>query len=393
MRREAAGPVRAWGRPLWGGFELPGREIRLGIARKTHVDKPFSVWHINPRVLDQADFARQLRSMNAAGFIAQVNTPSLARKVRRLRIPVINVSEKLPRPPCFSVLPDQRAAGAMAATHMIELGLRNLAYVGQPGYGFAIARGEGFTEAAGQQGMVPEVFAPEAKDDSGQWWPSFFERLGDWLTSLPKPVGVLGADDPLAKSIVAAATQRGLCVPQEVAVIGINNDELHCELAEPPLTSVEMGAERIGYEAARYMADILTGSSVPPEPVRLAPIGVVTRATTDILAISDQQVASAVRYIRRHAHQPIGVEQVMEQVAVSRRTLEMRFRKSIGRTPFAEIQRAHIERAKELLVQTELPVTRIATAAGFNELKQLTVTFKRHVGVAPTAYRARFRVE
>jgi LacI family transcriptional regulator len=215
-----------------------------------------------------------------------------------------------------------------------------------------------------------------------------------WLTLLHKPVGVLAPNDVWAYQLLEVCRQKALRVPDDVALVGVDNDDLLCGLARPPLTSVATPAERVGYEAAalldRLMASPGRADGAPPLPP-LPPLGVVARQSTDVLMVDDPAVAAAVRFIRERACTPIGVEDLLRAVPLPRRTLERRFRAALGRGPGEEIRRTRVERARYLLGASRSSMGEVARAAGFADAKHFCVAFRRHTGQSPSSYRREFR--
>jgi LacI family transcriptional regulator len=191
--------------------------------------------------------------------------------------------------------------------------------------------------------------------------------------------------------VVEACRLAGLRVPDEVAVVGVDNDDLFCGLARPSLSSIIVPAERIGFEAAAVLERLLAGAKAPRNPRLIPPAGVVTRQSSDVLAGGDPDVTAAVRFIRDHGHRPISVEDVLRAVPVSRRSLERRFRALLGRGLGEEIRRAHLQRAKDLLAATALSVTEVAGQAGFAGVHYLSRVFRQETGLTPTAYRRQVR--
>jgi LacI family transcriptional regulator len=181
-------------------------------------------------------------------------------------------------------------------------------------------------------------------------------------------------------------------VPDEVAVVGVDNEELLCRLASPPLTSIALNSKRMGYLAATLLDRMMAGEDVPPDIHLVEPVGIVCRQSTDILAIKDPLVARAVRFIREHACEGINVNDVLREVPMSRRVLESRFKKLLERSPHEEIVKTRIRRVKELLRETELPLYIIAGKTGFEHIEYLSVAFKREEGVWPSAFRAQSRL-
>jgi LacI family transcriptional regulator len=212
-------------------------------------------------------------------------------------------------------------------------------------------------------------------------------RLCDWIKNLPKPVGIMACFDILGRQVLEACRQIEAAVPDDVAVVGVDNDELLCELADPPLSSVAPDAHRTGYVAAELLDQLMSGKSVPPHGHFIEPLAVVVRASSDVLAIEDPDVSHAMRFIRERACDGINVQDVLQSVPLSRRVLEGRFRKLVGRTPHEEIDRVRLDRVKELLRESELPLTEIAVRTGYEHVEYLSVVFKKRTGQPPSEYR------
>ena len=191
--------------------------------------------------------------------------------------------------------------------------------------------------------------------------------------------------------LISICCDAGIRVPDELAILGVDDDDLLCRQSYPPLSSVRPAAEQIGFQAAQMLDELFAGKQIEDSPRRLAPIGVATRQSTDIMAVEDPELARALRFIRDSADQPIDVEDVLKQVPMNRRTLERRFRTVLGRTPLQEIRRVHIEQAKQLLVDTDLPTPNIAIASGFANASRLAIIFRKMTGMKPTEYRNKFR--
>jgi LacI family transcriptional regulator len=208
-----------------------------------------------------------------------------------------------------------------------------------------------------------------------------------WVAQLPKGTAVLAANDRYAWHAVDACRVAGLRVPDDVAVLGVDNDQLIVNLVRPALSSMELPGFRIGIEAARLLAELMDGAKQPAKPRLFAPTGIVSRASTDILAIEDASVVEAVRFIRHNASRPISVDDVVEAVALSRRNLERRFRSMRGRSILEEIRQAHLERAKQLLRETTLEMPAVARECGMSSAVRFSTMFHAAEGMPPTAFR------
>ena len=337
---------------------------------------------------------RAMRPLCHHGMIAHIFNLELADALIEARKPVVNVSGVLPELPVPRVGVDHVEVGRLAADHLLDRGFRRFGFVGYPDHAFSIGREAGFRatiEAAGCRLVSYHEPDPKKTDPTGLW--KWNDRLRRWLTALPRPIGILASHDPQGVELSEVCRHSGLRVPEEVAVVGVDNDDLLCELARPSLTSVALPAERIGFEAARLLDSLLTSRRRRPgrSALLLPPQGVVVRGSSDILAINDTEVAAALRYIRRHAHEPIQVKDVLDEVPVSRRTLERRVRASLGRGVWEEIRRTHLERGKSLLAETDMSMSEVARHAGFSDQRQLSVVFRLETGLTPTAYRRQFR--
>jgi LacI family transcriptional regulator len=281
----------------------------------------------------------------------------------------------------------------LAARHLGERGFSQFGFVGHPHHVYSTEREDGFRQGLAAAGHTPACYHERPA-------PSYRRRgrllvlnvsLQRWLKGLPKPVGIFACHDVWALQVVEACRLTGLRVPEDVAVLGVDNDDLLCELARPSLSSIVVPADRIGYEAAALLERLLAGGRRPRRPLLVPPAGVVTRHSSEVLAIADPDVMAAVRYIRAHRHHPVRVEDVLREVAVSRRALERRFRAAFGRGLGEEIRHGHLERAADLLATTGLSVAEVADQAGFTSVHYLSRVFRHEMGVTPTAYRRQFR--
>ena len=279
------------------------------------------------------------------------------------------------------------AIARAALDHLYERGFRHLAYVGDERFNWSNWRRDRFVAAAAGRGLAVSVAHASVVARAGAEWTAEIRRLSRWLASLPKPVGVMACYDLMGRQVLEACRQAALAVPDDVAVVGVDDDELICELSDPPLTSVAPDAHRTGYEAAALLDRMMAGEVVTAEATLLPPLGVVPRASSDALATDDADVSAAVRFIRERACDGIDVSDVVGMVPLSRRVLESRFKRLVGRSPHEEIDRVRMTRARELLRGTDLSLARIAEKVGFPHAEYLSVVFKKRVGMTPRAYR------
>lgn len=316
------------------------------------------------------------------------------RQLRRRRMPAVNVSAICEQRPLPSVLPDNREIGRLAARALLDDGFRRFAFAGFHGHFYAQQRMAGFREVVEKAGL--KVRLPDYKPTGSEWWdgsPSERKALGQWLKRQEFPLGLLAACDQRAVQVIKAAQAAGLQVPEQVAVIGVDNDEMGCDLTRPRLSSVDPNARQVGYRAAELLESLIAGQDSPQEPIRVPPLGLVRRASSDILAVEDRDVARALEFIRDSVETPTTVDDVLDRVGVSRSSLERKFHRQIGRTPLQEIRRVHLQAVRQLLIETQLPMSEIARRCGFSSPERLATVFGQQEGTTPTEFRRRFQHE
>ncbi|RYG49646.1 DNA-binding transcriptional regulator [bacterium] len=358
-----------------------GREILRGISRYLETHARWSVF-LDERELD-APPPDWLFDWEGDGVILRSTTPELARSLRERKLVVVDLNDRhgdlgLPR-----ISSDMEALGRAAAEHLVRRGYAHLAYCGFEGEVWCGARLEGVRQIA-EPCSVLRTSWQGLREHS---WQEERDLIARWLEGLPRPLGIVACNDVRGHHVLDACRSLGLAVPEEVAVVGVDNAETFCALCDPPLSSVVPDAQRIGYEAADLLERLMAGKPSPARTLLVSPRGVVTRQSTDSVAISDPVVAKAVRFIRENAHHPIGVEDVLARTNVSRSTLERRFRAALGRSPHDEIGRCRLKRVKKLLRETDWPIARIAEETGHDHAEYLMVQFKRETGKTPTQWR------
>lgn len=357
-----------------------GRGVLRGIARYLREHGPWSIF-LEQRELGAA-LPDWIRAWDGDGIITRSDDP----RITSSGLPTVGLYDRAEdhlRLPM--ILNDNLAVGRMAARHLADRGFRQFGFYGVRGERWSDLRLEGVREVVREGGGMVAVHP------SGGRWEVSQERLKRWIVGLPRPLGLVAANDIHGLRALDACRRAGLAVPEEVAVVGADDDAELCELSDPPLSSVTFNPERVGYEAASLLDRLMSGRRETGSPRRVPPLGVSTRQSTDILAIDDPQVAKAIHYIRRHAFEGITVEDVLMEVPLSRRALEHRFRRRLGRTPKEEIQRLRLEQAKSLLASTDLPLARISDRLGYHQPAYLSVVFKKETGLTPRSYRDRHR--
>ena len=326
------------------------------------------------------------------GIIARIGTPTAARRVRAAGVPVVNISAiELPGVDFPRVATDLRAAGGLAAEHLLDRGFVHFAYYGLTHRPYVDHHYEGFVEKVASVCTDCPFYGTTFDSGAGARtaWTTRQRGLLRWLKKLVKPVAIVTWTTELGRELIHACRREGFLVPEQVAVLAADNDELLCEACSPSLSGIELTSERIGLEAARLLDRLMRGGRPPKLPHLLEPTGVVARQSTDTLAVDDPDLAKAVAFIRSHATVPIQVRDVLREVPVSRRWLERRFREVLGRGPAAEIRRVRLARAKRLLAETEMPVPEVARLAGFGSREYLAAVFKSELDLSPRQYRNR----
>jgi LacI family transcriptional regulator len=333
-----------------------------------------------------------MREWQMDGVIVPLRNEEYARVFRDRGIPVVNCSGMLKNPGVPTVRVNDAAAGRIAAQHLLERGFTRFGFAGFPGFDFSDVRREGFEEVVRKAGH--ESFGYEADPSlRTEWtWDRQEEDLARWLATLPKPIGIMGCNDERAWHVAEACRRIGIKVPEEVAIIGVDNDELRCEFSSPPLSSVAVPTERFGYESAALLDRLMNGKPAPAEPILIQPQGVVVRKSSDILAVDDEELTRAFRCIRDHNGRPFDGRTIAREVGAKAEDLDRRFRERLGRTLDEEIRRARVERARRMLAETDLGLLHVAKAAGFGTPDRLRTALRRETGLAPAAYREKFRL-
>jgi LacI family transcriptional regulator len=330
-----------------------------------------------------------LNHWNGDGIIARIENAAIAKALKPLKMPIVDVSSARLLPSLPWVETDDRAIMNLALQHFLDRGFRNFAFCGDPSFNWSTWRQEHFMHLLSERGidcaLPPQRKGRFSNEDHA------IDALGSWLQGLPKPLAVMTCYDQRGRQILDACRRTGLAVPDEVAVMGVDNDDVLCDLAHPPLSSIIPNALRGGYEAANLLDRMMNGEPASSEALLIPPLGVATRQSTEVLAVEDPHVAKAVRFIREQACIGIGVEQVVRHAGLSRRLLEARFSRVLGHAPHEEIVRVQLQRVRELLTDTDLPLAQIAEQTGFRHVEYLSVVFKKKMGTPPSVYRQQHR--
>lgn len=371
-----------------------GRGMLRGIVRYSRLHGPWA-FYLSPGDFEQA--LPKMRKWTGSGAIARIETPAVAKAILAAHVPTIALDlsegQQAPDNPLSKlsqVESDSEGAARLAADHLLERGFRQFAFVGIEGRVWSERRRASFCEVVSQAGFPSHVYRPPRRKLDRQW-DRAQAHLATWLAELPKPLGLMACDDDRGREVLEACQLANIQVPEEIAVVGVDNDELLCELANPPLSSVAMNTQQGGYRTAALLDSLMRRKVRKPRRLVVEAMHVVTRRSTDIVAIEDPCVAAALNYIHRQAGRPLQIDDVVKHVAVSRRALEIRFRETIGRTILSEIQRIRLQRAKRLLTETDLPLSVVAESAGFGTPSYMVQVFRQRMGVTPAKFRLQVR--
>jgi len=366
------------------------RGILHGIRAYIREHEP---WSIYLGEQSRGEAPQWLKGFRGDGIIARIETKEIAAAVTATELPAIDVSAARHVPALPWVETDNKAIAGLAAEHLIERGFKHFAFCGVPAFAWSNERSEHFCRQLAETGHPCQVYGEGDATGDGRprSWVAEQPALEAWVRALPKPCGIMAAYDIRAQQIAEACRNQGIRVPDEVAIVGVDNDELLCDLCDPPLTSVAPDTDQTGYLAAQLLDRMMAGQPVAGHAHLIEPIGLVTRESTDVLATADREISEAARFIREHACEGISVDDVLAVVPMSRRVLDKRFRDLIGRTPHDEIGRLQVQRVKELLMETELPLATIAERAGFRYVEYMSVVFKKKTGVPPSEFREKSR--
>jgi len=332
-------------------------------------------------------------------FAAGIYSRETAKKILESRLPAITVEDELAdhlpshtenSNGIATIRTDSQAVGRIAAEYFLEQGLKHFAFCGVPNKSWSQRRKNGFNRRIREAKLKCHIY-PEPRLKKDNVWEKERVALANWLRALPKPAGLMACNDERSCELLEAAHLAGVTIPEEIAVVGVDNDELLCNLLDTPLSSIDLNGDKAGFEAAALLDRLMAGENPAGREVIAEPAGVVARKSTDVSAVPDAAVVDAIRFIRAYAGEMIRVDDVVNATPLSRRLLERRFRRAVGRSILNEIQRVHVASAAEMLLNTNLTISQVAQKSGFSSATHLGVTFKQRMKMTPFAYRKSFR--
>jgi len=362
-----------------------GRRILSGIAKFLSAHHRWSVF------IEQHELGTRppkwMRSMEWDGILTRSTDPEMAEAFRQMQSPVVDLNDQYESLGLPWVGSDHRGIGALGAAHVLERGLHHFGFCGYSGELWSSQRFQGFRQVVLAKSFDVSVFESPRCGAKAPQWDCNVEEIAHWLQRLPKPVAIMTANDVRALHVIDACNRSGLLVPEDVAVLGVDDEEILCELCTPALSSVAPNPEAIGYKAAELLAALMAGEAPAQQWITVPPKGVVARQSTDLLAMNDRLVANAVRFMREQALHGCTVKDVIQKFGVCRGALENRFQKALNRSPKQVIHRIQLERIQELLIETDFTLEHIAELAGFDHPEYMSVLFKRETGLTPGAFR------
>lgn len=368
------------------------RGLRRGIVQYAQAHGPWTFFEEPPGYLQGLARRQRLRSVRAWRADGVILLQDRLAEVESLGIPmVVSIGTRKLRPAFNQIMCANEAIGRMGAAALLGLGLRHFAYCGLSGLEFSDNRALGFTRAIQEAGYQATTYSPATQHLALSWYEEQ-KQLARWLVSLPKPAGLMACNDDRARMFGDVCRLREIRVPDDIAILGVDNDEQVCDSANPPLSSIALATESGGYEAAALLDSLMRRRKVAPACITVHPTHVVSRQSTDTLAIDDPVVVRALRFIRDNANKDLRVGDLPSASGLSRRALQDRFKLYLGRTPMEEIHRCRVERIARLLVETNMTIGELAAASGFEIGAHVSRFFSRHTGLTPLEYRRRNRL-
>jgi LacI family transcriptional regulator len=364
-----------------------GRGLLHGIARYSRLHGP---WRVYRRSAGLESTLPEWRDLKIDGAI--VRDVKMVRNLTGSGFPIIFAQHtKATTPPFPAIITDSAAIGHMAAEHFLDRGFVHFAYCGFDEFIWSRLRAQHFAERIGREGFQMSLYqCPRRIADRA--WKSEQHLIADWLVSLPKPVAMMCCNDDRALQVIEACKLAEVYVPDHVAVLGVDDDVLICDLADPPISSVALNTEAAGHEAAKLLDELMNGGRMSGQYVWVRPTHIVTRLSTDILAVTDVAVATALRFIRLNTHRVVQVDDVVEAANVSRRVLEKRFKAILRRSIHQEIRRVRVGHIIRLLVETNMRIREIAAKSGFDGVEHISRYFHRETGLSLREYRKQHAV-
>ena len=369
--------------------KIYGREILLGIAQYVRLNGPWSLYTAERGQDDEEP--SWLEDWAGDGIITRSLDMKLCRAAANRGIPVVSLRNLVEKPDFPTLFPDQTLIVSRIIDHFLERGFQNLAYVGVPGHrGWERLRREAFLKLLAEKGCSNVSIRPSLADPS-LTWEQQQESIASWVKTLPTPVGIVVSHDTQGIQLLDACRRAGVRVPDDIAVVSVDNDPVLCEVATPPLSSLDQNVQRLGYEAASMLDQMMRGKKFAKQNYYFDPGHIVVRQSSDVLAVGDAKLAKSIRFVRENACKGIDVNAIAKAAGMSRRSLEKKFADQIGRTPLEEVQEIRFRRVRQLLLETDYVLPQIAELTGFQYQEYLVRFFKKRSGMTPGEFRRKKR--
>ncbi|OHB51459.1 MAG: hypothetical protein A2Y12_08565 [Planctomycetes bacterium GWF2_42_9] len=332
-----------------------------------------------------------LKDVGFDGAIAYIPNQDNAKKVSFRGLPAIvahfTEESKLYNIPY--IICDNNAIGKMASDFFVERGFRNFAFYGFRVFEWSMQREQSFTQANNLLGLSTDIYLTSS-DEFTKNTPQEKQKLSNWLKKTPKPIAILAANDDLGIRLVQICQENNIKVPSEIAVLGVDNDEIECNLTTPSLSSISYNSKDAGFQAAQLLDSLMNGEKINQQIIPISPIEVINRQSTNIFAIDDKDILKALDYIKNHSRSMLQVEDIASAAGMSRRNLARKFKTHIGISIHNAIKQARTEDIRHLLIDTDLPITQIAKSLGFTDASHISRYFKFETGISPVEYRKKY---
>ena len=359
-----------------------GRQLIMGIARYSRLNGP---WSFYKEPIDLKSSIPRLAGWKPDGIIMRDSL--ITKELLKLKIPTILAIHNSSYPPNLPVIKtDSRSIAKMASEHLMEKGFKHFAFCGFDSYDWSNERKLFFCRFNNEAGYDTHIYS-SPKSIKPQDWEKEQRHVSEWIKTLPKPVGILACNDDRGQHILEVCKLIGFKVPDDVAVVGVDNDPMICETGDPPLTSIALNVESAGYETAKLLDQLINKKKIKGVQIMVSPSHIVQRQSSDILAVDNPEVASAIRFIKENAKSKILVRDVVKMTNMSRRTLEKQFRKTIHRSIYDEIRSMRVEWISKLLIETDLPISQITSLFNFTDVEHISRYFKKEKGIGLREFR------
>ena len=359
-----------------------GRQLIIGIARYSRLNGP---WSFYKEPIDLKSSVPHLTTWKPDGIIMRDSL--ITKELLKLRIPTILAIHNSSYPKNLPVIKtDSSSIAKLASEHLIEKGLKNFAFCGFNNYDWSKERRFYFNRFISEAGYKTHNYILPKRIKKNDW-ENEQQHVSNWIKTLPKPVGIFACNDDRGQHILEVCKLIDLKVPEDVAVVGVDNDPMICEIGDPPLTSIALNVESAGYEAAKLLDGLIEKKKISKRQILVSPSHIVQRQSSNILAVDNAEVALAIRYIRNNAKNKILVKDVVKTTGISRRALERRFRKTIHRSIYDEIKLVRIEWISKLLIESDLSISKITSLFNFTDVEHISRYFKKEKGIGLREFR------